>query len=95
VLVDDEFDADECSGAMQVYCRDVMMVENPYGRPGLAKRLLQLPSLGSARSFDRLRVAVPALQQSLDQAPPRHARVRGRSMTAAFCSVRRMLSNKY
>jgi glycosyltransferase involved in cell wall biosynthesis len=66
VLVDDEFDADECRGAMQAYCRDVAMVENPYGRPGLAKRLLQLRSLGSTRSFDRLRVTVPALQQSLD-----------------------------
>ncbi|HLJ20978.1 MAG TPA: hypothetical protein VKU84_12300, partial [Stellaceae bacterium] len=66
MLVDDEFDADECRGAMQAYCREVVMVPNPYGRPGLAKRLLQLRSLGSTRSFDRLRVTVPALQQSLD-----------------------------
>ena len=66
VLVDEEFDADECRRAMQAYCRDVVMVENPYGRPGLAKRLLQLRSLGSTRSFDRLRVTVPALRQSLD-----------------------------
>src|SRR5579863_3304048 len=66
MLVDDEFDADECRGAMQAYCRQVVMVPNPYGRPGLAKRLLQLRSLGSTRSFDRLRVTVPALQQSLD-----------------------------
>jgi glycosyltransferase involved in cell wall biosynthesis len=67
VLVDDEFDADECRRAMQAYCRDVVMVPNPYGRPGLAKRLLQLRSLGSTRSFDRLRVTVPALQRSLDR----------------------------
>jgi polysaccharide biosynthesis protein PslH len=66
ILVDDEFDADECRGAMQAYCREVVMVPNPCGRPGLAKRLLQLRSLGSIRSFERLRVTLPALQQSLD-----------------------------
>src|SRR5579863_996253 len=66
VLVDDEFDADECRRAMQAYCLDVVMVENPYGRPGLAKRLLQLRSLGSTRSFERLRITLPALQQTLD-----------------------------
>jgi len=66
MLIDDEFDADECRRAMQAYCRDVVMVENPYGRPGLAKRLLQLRSLGSTRSFERLRVTLPTLQQSLD-----------------------------
>jgi glycosyltransferase involved in cell wall biosynthesis len=66
MLVDDEFDADECRGAMQAYCREVVLVPNPYGRPGLAKRLLQLRSLGSIRSFERLRVTLPALQRSLD-----------------------------
>ena len=67
VLVDDEFDADECRRAMQAYCREVVMVSNPYGREGLTKRLLQLRSLASTRSFERLRVTLPALQQSLDQ----------------------------
>jgi polysaccharide biosynthesis protein PslH len=67
MLVDDEFDIDECRGAMQAYCRDVMLVQNPYGRDGVAKRLLQLRSLASTRSFDRLRVTVPALQLALDQ----------------------------
>src|SRR5271166_2419280 len=65
-LVDDEFDAEECRRAMQVYCREVVMVPNPYGREGLTKRLLQLRSLASTRSFERLRVTVPALQQALD-----------------------------
>src|SRR5437879_5675757 len=32
MLVDDEFDIEECCGAMQVYCRDVALVSNPYGR---------------------------------------------------------------
>jgi glycosyltransferase involved in cell wall biosynthesis len=67
MLVDDEFDIDECRRAMQVYCREVVLVQNPYGRDGVAKRLLQLRSLASSRSFDRLRVTVPALQQALDR----------------------------
>jgi glycosyltransferase involved in cell wall biosynthesis len=66
-LVDDEFDADECRRAMQAYCREVVMVPNPYGREGLTKRLLQLRSLASTRSFERLRVTLPALQQALDR----------------------------
>jgi glycosyltransferase involved in cell wall biosynthesis len=67
MLIDDEFDADECRRAMQAYCREVVMVHNPYGREGVTKRLLQLRSLASSRSFERLRVTVPALQQTLDQ----------------------------
>src|SRR5271170_1615120 len=63
----DEFDADECRRAMQAYCREVVMVPNPRGRQGLAKRLLQVRSLASMRSFERLRVTLPALQQSLDR----------------------------
>jgi polysaccharide biosynthesis protein PslH len=67
MLVDDEFDADECLRAMQTYCREVVLVPNPRGQAGLTKRLLQLRSLGSARSFERLRVTLPTLQQTLDR----------------------------
>src|SRR4051794_25413325 len=67
MLVDDEFDLEECRRAMQAYCSEVVLVHNPHGREGLAKRLLQLRSLASTRSFERLRVTVPAFQQSLDQ----------------------------
>ena len=67
MLVDDEFDAEECRRAMQAYCREVVLVSNPNGWEGLAKRLLQLRSLASTRSFERLRVTVPALQRALDQ----------------------------
>jgi polysaccharide biosynthesis protein PslH len=67
MLVDDEFDTHECRRAMQTYCREVVMVPNPYGREGLTKRLLQFRSLASARSFERLRVTLPALQQTLDR----------------------------
>jgi glycosyltransferase involved in cell wall biosynthesis len=67
MLVDEEFDIEECRRAMQAYCRDVVLVRNPYGRGGFAKRLLQLQSLASIQSFDRLRVTVPALQQALNR----------------------------
>ena len=67
MLIDDGFDADECRAAMQAYCRDVILVPNPYGGEGLLKRMRQLRSLASMRSFERLRVAVPALQPALDR----------------------------
>ncbi|TKW76952.1 MAG: glycosyltransferase [Bradyrhizobium icense] len=67
MLVDDEFDIDECRRAMQAYCREVVLIRNPYGRDGLAKRLLQLRSLASTKSWNRLRVIVPEMQQTLDR----------------------------
>ena len=67
MLVDNEFDIEECRLAMQAYCREVILIPNPHGRDGLAKRLLQLRSLASARSFERLRVTVPAMQQALEE----------------------------
>jgi glycosyltransferase involved in cell wall biosynthesis len=67
MMADDEFDVDECRRAMQTYCREVVLVPNPCGREGLSKRLLQLRSLASVRSFERLRVTLPALQQTLDR----------------------------
>src|SRR3954451_2634943 len=45
MLVDDEFDAEECRRAMQAYCREVVLVPNPWGRDGLTKRMLQVRSL--------------------------------------------------
>src|SRR5262245_13076088 len=67
MLVDDEFDAEECRRAMEAYCREVVLVPNPYVRQGLAKRLLQLRSLASTRSFERLQVTVPAMRRVLDR----------------------------
>jgi glycosyltransferase involved in cell wall biosynthesis len=66
MLVDDEFDAEECLRSMQAYCLEVVLVPNTYSGQGLAKRLLQLRSLASARSFERMRVTVSALQGALD-----------------------------
>ena len=67
MLVDDELDIEECRRAMRDYCREVVLVPNPYGRNGAAKRLLQVRSLASTRSFERLRVTVPAMQRALDR----------------------------
>lgn len=67
MLTDEDFDADECRRAMELYCRDVELIENPNGRSRVAKRMLQLRSLVSTQSFDRLRVTVPALQQTLNR----------------------------
>jgi glycosyltransferase involved in cell wall biosynthesis len=67
MLVDDQFDIEECRRAMQAYCREVVLVPNTCGREGHSKRLLQLRSLASTRSFERLRVRVPALQRALDR----------------------------
>jgi glycosyltransferase involved in cell wall biosynthesis len=64
---DDEFDAEECRRAMLAYCCEVVLVPNPYVRQGLAKRLRQLRSLASSRSFERLQVTVPAMQRALDR----------------------------
>jgi glycosyltransferase involved in cell wall biosynthesis len=67
MLVDEVFDADECRRAMQVYCRDVLLVPNPMGREGTYKRLLQLRSLASTLSFQRFSATVPALQEAVDK----------------------------
>jgi glycosyltransferase involved in cell wall biosynthesis len=65
-LVDEEFDLPECARAMREYCREVILVPNPNGRGGLAKRMLQLRSMASLRSFDHHRCSVPGLQETLD-----------------------------
>jgi glycosyltransferase involved in cell wall biosynthesis len=67
-LVDDEFDIEECRRAMSAYCREVVLIANPYGRDDLSKRWLQLRSLASTRSFERLRVTVPSFRQAVERA---------------------------
>lgn len=65
-LVDPGDDAELCARAMREHCRDVVLVPNPHGRPGLAKRAVQLRSVGSLHSYERLRCTVPAMQEELD-----------------------------
>src|SRR6516165_6015576 len=45
MLVDEKVDVEGCRQAMQAYCRDVVLVPNPFFRDGLSRRLLQLRSL--------------------------------------------------
>jgi polysaccharide biosynthesis protein PslH len=67
MLVDNEFDAEECRRAMQAYCRDVVLVPKPHVGTGLAKRLVQLQSLASTRSWERRLATVPEMQRALDR----------------------------
>jgi uncharacterized protein YqhQ len=62
--VDGGFDIEECGRAMQAYCRDVVLIQNPYGLNGVAKRLR---SLVSGSSFDRLRVTVRKLLHAAER----------------------------
>lgn len=66
MLVDEEHDIEECRSAMQAYCRKVVLVRNPYGRDGMPKRLLQLRSMFSPLSFERLRTTADVVRQALD-----------------------------
>ena len=72
MLVDEEFDIDECRRALEAYCKEVVLVPNPYGRAGFAKRLVQLRSLVSTLSFQRLRVLTedPGPPPSPREPPP-------------------------
>jgi polysaccharide biosynthesis protein PslH len=67
-LADEAFDAEECERAMRAYCRSATVIRNPRGRDGRPKRLLQLRSLASLGSFERLRFSVPALREALERA---------------------------
>ena len=67
-LVDNEFDAEECRRAMQAYCHDVVLVPKRYvGGSPAKKRLRQLQSLASTRSWERWLAAVPEMQRALDR----------------------------
>jgi glycosyltransferase involved in cell wall biosynthesis len=67
VLVEPEFDLDECRRAMSEYCRELVLIPNLNRSSGMGKRLLQLRSLASHRSFDRLRVSVAETQRVIDR----------------------------
>lgn len=66
-LIDEEFDAEECRRHMQAYCREVTLLPNSNGKDGVTKRLLQLRSLTSTQSFERLRTTAPKLQGALNE----------------------------
>jgi glycosyltransferase involved in cell wall biosynthesis len=64
---DNEFDAEECRNAMLAYCRDVVLVPRLYVGKGLRKRLAQLQSLASVRSWERRLAEVPEMKRALDR----------------------------
>lgn len=66
-LFDEGFDPEDCRSALRDHCRDVILLPNPRGRSGIAKRMLQLRSVASFRSFEHHRFLVPALQEELDR----------------------------
>jgi polysaccharide biosynthesis protein PslH len=67
MLVDHEFDVEECRRAMQAYCRDVVLVPKLHLGESLAKRLSQLQSLASTRSWERRLAALPEMRRALDR----------------------------
>lgn len=61
------------NAAMREYCREVTFVRNPHGATGLRRRLQQLRSWLSVRSYQRQLFSVPAMQEVLDRALQRKA----------------------
>lgn len=60
-----EFDRAEAERAIGAYCEEVVILPLPRSR-GSAKRLLQLRSLVSRKSFERRLYRLPSLQRALD-----------------------------
>ena len=67
MIASDEFDIDECRAAMQRYCREVVLVRNPREKSRMSKRFRQAQSLVSGRSFERLWVSFPQIQNEIDR----------------------------
>lgn len=65
-LIGPDDDRSEVERAMRAYCREVVLVPRERGCSSAAKRLLQLRSLASSRSFERHLYRVPALQRAID-----------------------------
>jgi glycosyltransferase involved in cell wall biosynthesis len=66
-LIEPGDDADVRRRALEEHCREVILVPNPNAATRGAKRLLQLRSLVSRSSFERLLCSVPKLQEELDR----------------------------
>jgi polysaccharide biosynthesis protein PslH len=66
-LAPPNMDAGAAERAMREYCREVVVLPSGATTEGLHKRLLQVRSLVSRRSYERRHFSVPALQQALDR----------------------------
>jgi glycosyltransferase involved in cell wall biosynthesis len=64
-LITPDLDTREAESAMGEYCKDVVLVQSPPWK-GSEKRLLQLRSLVSRRSYERNLASVPALKRALE-----------------------------
>jgi glycosyltransferase involved in cell wall biosynthesis len=67
MLVDHEFEVEDCRRAMEAYCCDVVLVPKLQFGEGLPKRLRQLRSLASSRSWERGLAALPEMKRALEQ----------------------------
>jgi glycosyltransferase involved in cell wall biosynthesis len=68
IILHDDDDTPQSSGrAMQSYCREVHFIRNPHGASGWRRRLLQLRSWFSRKSYQRLSSMAPDLQRRLDE----------------------------
>jgi polysaccharide biosynthesis protein PslH len=67
ILHDDESTPQISGTAMHSYCRQVHFIRNPHGASGWRRRLLQLRSWFSRKSYQRLVSTVPELQNCLDE----------------------------
>ena len=63
-LLGEEFDGPVAERAMRAYCDEVVLVPRPPDR-GAHKRLLQLRSLASWKSYEHHSVALPQMQDDL------------------------------
>jgi glycosyltransferase involved in cell wall biosynthesis len=67
MMVDHEFDMEECRSAMQAYCCDVVLVPKLHLGEGLAKRISQLQSVASTQSWERRLSALPEMRRAVDR----------------------------
>jgi glycosyltransferase involved in cell wall biosynthesis len=67
IVHDDESTPQTSESAMRGYCKQVHFIRNPHGASGLRRRLLQLRSWFSPKSFQRLLSMAPEVQACLDE----------------------------
>jgi polysaccharide biosynthesis protein PslH len=67
ILHDDESTPQINGAAMRSYCREVHFIRNPHAASGWRRRLLQLRSWFSGKSYQRLVSTAPELQNCLDR----------------------------
>ena len=67
IVHDDESTPQTSEAAMRSYCKQVHFIRNPHGASGWRRRLLQLRSWFSRKSYQRLVSMFPELQNRLDE----------------------------